>query len=99
MIRGTTPTVGFIFPFDLTTLAEIHIAFAQKRGLVIDKVIVNDGTLAGTTLSVPLTQDETLRLSPEVVRIQVRAKQVDGNVIASNILEAPVDAILKDGLI
>lgn len=98
MIRGTTPTLGFVFPFDLNTLKEIHVAFAQRK-LLIDKVIVNDGNLEGTTLQVPLTQDETLSLSAGVVRIQVRAKHVNGNVVASGILEVPVEAILKDGVI
>ena len=98
MIRGTTPTVSLIFPFDLMTLSTIHVSFAQ-RTLVIDKVITNDGALKGTTLAIPLTQDETLLLSAGMVRIQVRAKQLDGQVIASNILEIPVAAILKDGVI
>lgn len=54
----------------------------------------------GNTLTVVLTQEETLSLtSGKFVEIQVRAKTVSDDVLASNIIRVNVDRILREGVI
>lgn len=54
----------------------------------------------GNTLTIVLTQEETLSLTAgKFVEIQVRAKTVSDDVLASNIIRVNVDRILREGVI
>lgn len=99
MIRGTTPTLEFIIPFDTGMLAEAFVTLSQNGEVKIDKAL-EDCHCGGNKLSVRLTQEETLKLECDcITEIQIRAKDVNGDAIASNIIRERTERILKDGVI
>lgn len=100
MIRGTTPTNIFNVDVDLTTATAIFITYNQNGKTVFEKSLA-DGeiTVAADKLTVVLTQQETLKLDDRDIAIQIRAKMPDSTVLASNIINATVDEVLKDEVI
>lgn len=98
MRRGTTPRHVFILPegWDAGSLAVIDIAYAQDRGLVLEKHKA-DCVCEENQIAVNLTQEETLRFDDGPVEIQLRAKTVTGMASASQILRVDAKRILKDG--
>ena len=99
MIRGTTPTLEFTLPFKVDTLAEVYITLAQNGETVVEKRMT-DCECDGNCLSVKLTQEETLMLECRYsTEIQIRAKTLVGEALASNIITCLTDRILKDGVI
>lgn len=99
MIRGTTPKLEFTLPFDTSALAEAFVTLAQNGAVVIDKPL-QDCECEGTVLRVRLTQEETLKLdSAYHTQIQIRARTVMGEALASNIHQVSTHRILKDGVI
>lgn len=98
MIRGTTPLNIFNVDVDLTTAEVIYITYKQNNNVVIEKSI-EDIAVTDKTLTVRLTQEETLKLTERAVEIQIRARFADGTAIASNIIKTTASEILKDGVI
>lgn len=101
MRRGTTPTNTFSVDIDLTQAEVIYITYKQGPRTVIEKT-KQDLTITPKELSVRLTQRDTLQLKQAAVNnasvdIQIRVRFPDGDALASNIMHAPVEAILKDG--
>lgn len=99
MIRGTTPTLEFTLPFDASLLVEAWVTFAQNNEVVLDKKL-SECQCSGNMLTVKLTQEETLELKCNcLVEMQIRARDVNGDAIASEIMVESPDRILKDGVI
>ena len=99
MIRGTTPTLEFIIPFDTSLLAEAYVTLSQQGSVVLDKAL-EDCNCNENRLSVRLTQEETLKLKCDcITEIQIRARTLSGDAIASNIIRECAERILKDGVI
>lgn len=99
MIRGTTPTLNFTLPFDTREIEKAFVTICQNGKIAIDKSI-EQCSYSGNTLTTTLTQEETLSLEcGKYVSIQVRVKTKTGTALASNIITAPCDSILKEGVI
>ncbi len=99
MIRGTTPTLEFAIPFEADQLAEAFVTLSQNGNVVVDKPL-KECTCTGNKLSVRLTQEETLKLECDcITEIQIRARTISGDAIASAIMRESTDRILKDGVI
>lgn len=105
MRRGTTPINTFTTDVDLQE-ATVFISYEQRGLVVIEKTgedlsfgsVVHDEDVA-YTITVELTQEETLALVPGKVDIQIRAVFADGSAIASNIVSTTAERILKEGVI
>lgn len=104
MIRGTTPTLQFVLPFAANIIDVLDIAFSQQlqpyapAQIVLDKNL-SDCTLDGDTISLVLSQEDTLALSSaQDVEIQLRILS-NGSALASQIIAVPVGRILKDGVL
>ena len=104
--RGTTPTNYFDLPADLSETAVLYLSYAQSKVIVIEKekpdmtFIENDEGDYPYTISVRLTQEETLALNDEKpVDMQFRGRFPDGTAVESAIMRTTVDRILKDGVI
>lgn len=98
MYRGTTPTFIFKLPIAADTLTIASIAFCQSGRDMIVKTL-SDCNIDGNTLSVTLTEEETLGLkawSACPLEIQIRAGVEEAR-MASQIFTVPVERILKDG--
>jgi hypothetical protein len=99
MIRGTTPTLEFQLPMSVETIADAYVTFAQKGQVLIDKKLA-DCSCGTDTLTVQLTQEDTLKLEAgQVTELQIRVKTKDNNALASQIMKVSTDRILKDGVI
>lgn len=78
MIRGTTPTFEFTLPMLTDEIAAGYITFAQDGSEVIDKALA-DCTCAGSTVTLHLTQEETLKLSQNTrTELQMRVRTTGG---------------------
>ena len=94
MIRGTTPTHTFHLPFGVDEIKSLCVCYAQ-RGEVIFKKSKEDCTLAGTSVSLRLGQEETLRfVAGDRMQIQLRVLTHSGDVFASRLLGACVEDCL-----
>ena len=98
MRRGTTPTNTFTVDVDLRQATEMYVTYQQNGETVLEKTL-EDVTVTETAIEIALTQEDTLAFAQGTVQMQIRAKFGDGAAIASNIIVAPVDQILKDGVI
>ena len=97
MVRGTTPRLTFKFPFPVADVAAGYITIQQagKTALELD---FSGCELGEDTVSAHLTQAQTLALDPaHPCKIQVRVRTKMGEAMASQIITAQVERILRDG--
>lgn len=99
MRRGTTPTLTFTTPYTADLIEAGFITFSQRGAIVADVPISDENvTVADNAISVELTQDQTLAMTTsDTCKAQIRLLMTSGKATASNIVEIPVCAILKDG--
>lgn len=102
--RGTTPSITLnitgvdltdaaVWPTVIVTVENGH----KKKDVTRDKLTVAK-TDAGCTLTFKLTQNQTLALSVMLpVHVQLRAKDADGDAIASPLARIEVSDVIKDG--
>lgn len=102
--RGTTPSITLnvngvdlsdasLWPTVIVTVKSGRSAFDVDR----DKLTLAS-TDAGCSVAFALTQAQTLALSAmRTVHVQLRAKDAEGNAIASPIVSVKVGDVLKDG--
>lgn len=106
MIRGSTQQLIFNIGINTEEVSQLWLTFSHSNRLnaeIFTKEI-NDVILDGTTITVPLSQEETLALNEynikeKVVYIQLRVLLNDGQVLASNVVEMTVSHLLKDGVL
>ena len=101
MIRGTTPTLEFTLPFDTSLIAEMYVTMAQDGKTALEKTL-SDCSCSGTSVSLALTQEDTLRLQQQprsLAEIQIRVRTTAGDALASDIMSVYVGRILKEGVI
>ena len=98
MVRGTTPENIFKLPFILDDVKSLYVTYSQGDTVVLDKAI-DDVIIDGNTITVRLTQEDTLKFSNAQVNIQIRFKTNQGKAMASNIISTYVNNVLKDGVI
>lgn len=98
MIRGTTPTLEFALPFEVDLIAEAYVTISQNQSVVIDKSL-SELTCAGKTLTVKLSQEDTLKLQQSEFKpaeVQIRVRMKSGDALASDIMRLHVGRILKE---
>ena len=95
----------FDIGINTSDIAELWLTFAQyDSSSEIFTKTKDDVTLEGTTVTVELSQEDTLSLNKsnikeKVVYIQLRALLNNGEALASSIVEITVDHLLKEGVI
>lgn len=98
MRRGTTPTLNFHLPFEVSQITKLNIALSQNDTVVIEKNL-SDVTRSGRKISVKLSETETLSLNDKKeLEIQLRVA-VGSTKLASNIIKTTVKRILKEGVL
>ena len=99
MRRGTTPTLTFTTPYEANLVESGYLTFQQRGTNVLD-VPLSDPTItvADNAISITLTQEQTLSFTTAApCAAQIRAVLASGAAVASNIVQIPICAILKDG--
>ena len=96
MYRGTTPTHIFTLPFDVSVVKTAKIIYSQFGRAILTKT--GDALeLTGQQIQTKLTQEDTLTFDCKAdVFIQLRVLTVDGDALASNILQVPVGRCLDN---
>lgn len=100
MRRGSTPTNVFTVPFDLSE-ATVYVSYEQNKRVVVEKTGEDliFGHAEDYTITVSLTQEDTLAFVPGEVLIQIRYVFPTGDADASNIIRTTAERIIKDGVI
>ena len=101
MIRGTTPAITASVPVDLTGMhCELTLRQGQTRVILTgDRLTVSAGETS-SVVAFRLTQEETLNFDADKrVYVQIRVATAAGKALASNVMQASVHDILKDGVI
>lgn len=99
MRRGTTPTLTC--KIDGADLTNCHSFVTIRQGgyeLDIENPEVV-ATETGCTITIILTQEQTLKLKAGIIEIQIRWITSDGTALATNIETVEVHKILKQGVI
>lgn len=97
-MRGTTPTHIFDnIGVDLRN-ARVYLTYSQFGANVLEKTN-EDMTITENTISVTLTQEETLAFQEGTISMQIRYVMADGKADKSDIMQTRADKILKEGVI
>lgn len=96
MKRGTTPTHTFTLPFDTSLMSIVRVVYAQLGRVVLTKT-GEDLSLSGNTVTVKLTQEDTLLFNcAHPVEIQIRVATLTGDVYNSDIVRTTVSRCLEN---
>ena len=103
MYRGTTPSITFKINTDID-LSELAVCYITLKSIEKDKAatfdlsdIIVDTELK--TLTLALSQEETLAFSKGVIYVQIRLRTNEDLAYASQIKEIKMNDILMDGVI
>lgn len=96
MWQGTTPTIEIKTDIDLTPMAQVQLTIEDRKG---NRLTINQEelTISEDTVTFQLSQKESLSLSPGRVRLQLRVKTNDGDVLASNIMLGDLQYPIYEG--
>lgn len=101
-IRGTTPSIVITVKseIDLHQVAEVWIYISQQNKVKVDKELT-DVTFdyEEKTMTVTLTQDDTLALKEGEAVFQIRVLMMDGTALATLASEVEIAPIYKQGVI
>ena len=98
MIRATTPTHVFTFPYDISPAecTRILITYAQGRQIMLE-FEKDELTIDGQNVSHKFTQEEANVFSAmKKAEIQIRILMDGGEALASNVITVKVDDVLND---
>ena len=100
MIRGTTPTIILTLnKVDLTSLKSVYVTFCQYGKMITKKNGDEGVAITEHSVSVSLTQEETLRLTPGTVEVQLRGLTKGGDAFATNVATVVVKEVLLEEVI
>ena len=101
IVRGTTPSISFKITsdIDLSKLTEIWFTIKDEKAGIERTFKLSDNEVAvdnvEKTLTVTLSQEDTLSFRSRMIQIQIRAKD-DGNLsYATQIMDVALADVLK----
>ena len=97
--RGSTPLIRIELPIDTGTLKDVYMTFSQKGRVLIEKN-TSQLILHEKNVEIKLTQEETLKFAEnQQCEIQLAVKDIEGNVLRTDIFEIPVRRVLKNEVV
>lgn len=100
MVQATTPTFVLTLPDTVDLTEPSHFYFSLRQGHVKIEKTGSDLVIDGQTISVYLTQAETLTIMPGIVKIQLNWTYQNGSRAASEIVSVNVsENLLKEVLV
>lgn len=104
MYRATTPTFTFTLPSDTSAYEDIQVTFIQGETSLVkeyaDGVLPSGMVFDGCDVNIRFTQAETLMFNAgKGIKAQIRVKDENGNVMASDIYSVSVKSSLNEGII
>ena len=101
-IRGTTPSIVITVKteLDLHQIAEVWIYVSQQNKVKVDKQLT-DVTFdyAENTMTIKLSQEDTLALKEGEALFQIRVLMMDGTALATLASKVDVKPVYKGGVI
>lgn len=91
---GTTPTHIFELPFETSTLKGIEITYSLNDVVILRK-LKEDCETSGNTISVKLSQEDTLKFKQGFANIQLRVITPGDDIIASDIFRVLCEKCLS----
>lgn len=99
MIRGTTPTLEFELPFEVSSLKSAFVTLSQSGQIIVNRELT-ECSYDTKILEVKLTQKETLAFTTnDPIQIQIRVLDRNGNALASEIWTDYVEDVLYEGIL
>ena len=95
MRKGTTPVHVFNLPFHTEEIAVLKITYSQRGKILFEKRL-DDCTLEGNTVTVPLSQEDTFKITENTVEFQLRIKDKIGKVHATKVFKKFADECLDE---
>lgn len=95
MYRATTPTHIFTLPFNTDAIDKMLLIYSQNGKQIISKT-ESDVLFDDNRVIVSLTQEETKRFAHYSAEVQMRIRDTDRIVKASNIITINVFNVLND---
>ena len=97
MVQATTPTFVLTLPETVDLTEPSHFYFTLTQGNVRIEKADSDLVIDGQTISVYLSQAETLTLTPGMVKLQLNWTYANGSRACSNIVSVQVtENLLKE---
>ena len=97
MVQATTPTFVLTLPETVDLTEPSHFYFTLRQGHVRIEKTDSDLVIDGQTISVYLSQAETLTLTPGMVKLQLNWTYANGSRACSNIVSVNVtENLLKE---
>ena len=97
MVQATTPTFVLTLPDTVDLTEPIHFYFTLRQGNIRIEKSDSDLVIDGQTISVYLSQAETLTLTPGIVKLQLNWTYANGSRACSNIVSVNVtENLLKE---
>lgn len=99
MRKGTTPKLTFTLPLDTSLVSRVRVVFALNNKPVLVK---DEGacSFSGSNVVIEFTQEETFLFECDTnYQVQMRVKLSDGSVLASDIMNLPVERCLDEEVI
>lgn len=94
IMQGTTPTHIFSIPIVAESVKTVRVVYAQNKNVVLKKE-GNECRISGKSVSVSLTQEDTLLFKDGIpVGMQVCVCDLSGNTFRSKPKYVPVDVAL-----
>lgn len=98
--RGTTPTITLnINGLSALTPRELWFSFKSKERVITYQFSSPQITWDGDTVSIALTQEDTLNFYAGLLQIQVRILANTGMAYVTPVLRLNVDDVIQDGVI
>lgn len=100
IIRGTTPTVQVTLEnYDVSKLATIHLALKQQKTLLIKNETQMRIDPISNTISIPLSQADTLMFQGGEVEAQLRMSNLWDDYLGTIVMSIPWYKTLEEGRI
>lgn len=97
--RGTTPTLDFVLPLGSPEIIAGTITLSQRGNAIVKKPF-SEWVINGNTISVTLTQEDTLLINTKYpVEIQLKPKFINGVVPDTDIHTLQADKVLDEVVI
>lgn len=98
MRKGTTPSLTFKLPFEVSNLKNAKVTLCQD-GVCVEKYLCDCQT-TDDTLTVRLTQNDTFQfMCNSTIDVQLRVVTVNGEALASDVFHLFVDECLDEEVI
>lgn len=102
MTRGTTPTLIFRITsdgIDLADMTQVWVTIRDQSHKLTKTIEDVEIEPAEGTISLALSQEDTLYFTNSMVEIQIRLLDDSGNAYATSVKTLPMNRILEGGVI